>query len=112
MKNYVQPGNTITLAAPYAVTSGEGMLVGSLFGIAITSAAMGEPVEAVLVGVFDLKKTPSQAWSVGDKLYWDNAAREVTKTATGNSLIGTAIAAVGNGAAETVGRIRLNGTCV
>ena len=29
MKNYVQPGNTITLTAPYAVTSGDGLLVGS-----------------------------------------------------------------------------------
>ena len=34
MKNYVQPGNTITLTAPYAVTSGDGFLVGSIFGVA------------------------------------------------------------------------------
>ena len=30
MKNYVQPGNTITLTAPYAVASGDGLLVGSI----------------------------------------------------------------------------------
>ena len=29
MKNYVQPGNTITLTAPYAVTSGDGLLDGA-----------------------------------------------------------------------------------
>ena len=29
MKNYVQPGNTITLTAPYAVASGDGLLVGA-----------------------------------------------------------------------------------
>ena len=33
MKTYVQPGNTITLTAPYAVASGDGLLVGSIFGI-------------------------------------------------------------------------------
>ena len=33
MKNYVQPGNTITLTAPYAIASGDGLLVGSIFGI-------------------------------------------------------------------------------
>jgi predicted RecA/RadA family phage recombinase len=110
MKTSVQPGNTITLSAPYAVASGEGLLVGSLFGVAIANAALGEPVEAVLVGVIDLKKTASQAWGVGDKLYWDNTAREVTKTAAGNTLIGAAAAAVGNGSGETLGRIRLNGT--
>ena len=26
MKNYVQPGSTLTLTAPYAVTSGDGLL--------------------------------------------------------------------------------------
>ena len=31
MKTYVQPGNTITLTAPYAVVSGDGLLVGSIF---------------------------------------------------------------------------------
>ena len=30
MKTYVQPGNTITLTAPYAVASGDGLLVGSI----------------------------------------------------------------------------------
>ena len=108
MKSYVQPGNTITLAAPYAVASGDGLLVGAIFGVATAAAANGDPVETVLVGVFDLKKIASQTWSAGDKVYWDNTAKETTKTATSNTLIGAAIDAVGNGAGETVGRVRLN----
>ena len=56
MKNFVQPGNTITLTAPYAVVSGEGLLVGSIFGIASGVAAIAEPDETVLVGVFDITK--------------------------------------------------------
>ena len=34
MKNYIQPGNIITVTAPTGgVTSGTGLLVGNLFGI-------------------------------------------------------------------------------
>jgi len=108
MKNYVQPGNTITLTAPYDVASGDGLLVGSIFGVATGAAANGEAIEAALVGVFDLKKVGSQAWAVGDKIYWDNTAKETTKTTTSNTLIGVAIEAVGSGAGETIGRVRLN----
>ena len=110
MKNYVQPGKTITVAAPYAVSSGDGLLVGAIFGVATASSAIGEAVEAALVGVFDLKKAASQAWAVGDKVYWDNTAKETTKTATSNTLIGVAVEVVGNGASDTVGRLRLNGS--
>ena len=63
MKTYVQPGNTITLAAPAAVTSGSGVLVGAIFGIAAHDAASGDPLETVTDGVFDLNKIGSQAWA-------------------------------------------------
>jgi predicted RecA/RadA family phage recombinase len=108
MKNYVQPGNTITLTAPYAVSSGDGLLVGAIFGVATGSAGNGETIEAALVGVFDLTKVGSQAWAVGDKIYWDNTAKTTTKTTTSNTLIGVAVEAVGSGAGETLGRVRLN----
>ncbi len=110
MKNDVQPGNTITLTAPYAVASGDGLLVGSVFGVAAGGAANAETVEAALVGVFDLKKVASQAWVVGDKIYWDNTNKETTKTATSNTLIGVATETVANGAGDIVGRVRLNGS--
>ena len=109
-KNFVQPGSIITLTAPYAVTSGSGLLVGSIFGIATTDAVAGENIETTLVGVFDLKKVASQAWLQGDKIYWDNTNKETTKTATSNTLIGVAITAIGAGADEVIGRVRLNGS--
>lgn len=110
MKNYVQPGNTITLTAPYAVASGDGLLVGSIFGVAAGTAALGEAVEAALNGVYDLKKVASQAWAAGDKVYWDNTAKEATKTTTSNTVIGVAVVAVAGGAGDTIGRVRLNAT--
>lgn len=109
MKNYVQPGNTITLTAPYAVTPGDGLLVGSIFGVAAGTAALGEPVETALEGVYDLKKVASQAWAVGDKIYWDNTAKNTTKTLTSNTLIGVATDVVAGGATDLIGRVRLNG---
>ena len=108
MKNYVQPGNTITLTAPYAVASGDGLLVGAIFGVAAGTAALGETVEAALTGVYDLKKVASQAWAAGDKVYWDNTAKEATKTTTSNTLIGVAVVAVAGGASDIIGRVRLN----
>lgn len=108
MKNYVQPGNTISLTAPYAVTSGDGLLVGSIFGIASGDAALSEPVETALVGVFDLTKVGSQAWTVGAKVYWDDTNKRTTSVATSNTLIGVATEAVAGGAGDTIGRVRLN----
>ena len=110
MKNYIQPGHTITLTAPAAVTSGAGMLVGAIFGIAAHDAASGESVEALTVGVIDINKVGSQAWAVGDKVYWDNTNKRTTKTATDNTLIGVALVIVGGGADDTTGRVRLNGS--
>jgi len=108
-KNFVQPGNTITLTAPYAVTSGDGLLVGSIFGIASGDAALNEPVEVALSGVFDLTKVGSQAWTAGAKVYWDDTNKRATSVATSNTLIGVATEAVAGGAGDTIGRVRLNG---
>ena len=108
MKNFVQPGDTITLTAPYAVASGDGLLVGSIFGVAAGTAALGESVETALTGVFDITKIGSQAWTVGALVYWDDANRRCTTVATANLLIGVAAAAVAGGAGNTTGRVRLN----
>ena len=108
MKNYVQPGNTITLTAPYAVAAGDGLLVGSIFGVASGTAALGETVETALVGVYELKKLGSQAWAVGARIYWDNAARLATTVVASNTLIGAATEPVAGGANDTIDRVRLN----
>lgn len=110
MKNLVADGNTVTVAAPAAVTSGDGVLVGSMFGVAQTDAANGADVVIVTTGVFDLPKVGSQGWSVGVKVYWDNGNSQCTTATAGNTLIGVAVASVGNGVGDTTGRVRLNGS--
>jgi len=106
MKNFVMEGRTITLTAPYAVTSGQGLLVGSIFGVASADAAISTDVESVLEGVFTLTKATGAAWAVGALIYWDNAARNCTTTVATNKLIGVAQAAALSG--DVLGNVRLN----
>ncbi len=109
MKNYVQTGEVIDVPAPYALASGAGALVGSLFGVAQMAALINANVSLLTEGVFDLPKAASQAWTVGARVYWDDAAKACTTTASTNKLIGVATLAVGSGAGEIVGRVRLSG---
>ncbi|MGF7178432.1 DUF2190 family protein [Azospirillum doebereinerae] len=108
MKNYVQDGTTVSLTAPYDVASGGGLLVGALFGVAMSAAANGAAVQAVTRGVVTLPKTNAQAWTQGVKVYWDNTAKEATTASSSNTLIGCALVAAANPSAT--GTVRLNGT--
>lgn len=109
MKNFIMMGVALTLTAPYAVASGAGFQVGSIFAVATNAADNGATVEGMTAGVFDLVKVGSQAWAVGDKVYWDNGNKRCTSDGTAGMLIGTAVAAVASGANDTTGRVRLNG---
>lgn len=96
MKNFIQPGDCITIAAPYDVVSGAGALVGSLFGVASGDALSGADVVLCRTGVFSMAKVSAQAWTVGAKIYWDDTAKLCTTVSTSNSLIGVATAAAAN----------------
>lgn len=108
MKNLVrQKADNLTLPAPYAVVSGGGALIGSIFGVASTDAASGADCVFVTRGEFTFPKAASQAWTIGQKIYWDNTAKVMTSVATNNTLVGVATKAVGSSAGETVGQIKL-----
>ena len=95
--NYIQAGDVLTVAAPADVASGAGVLVGGLFGIAMTTVLSGADVEVKTTGVFEMAKTSAQAWAtVGLPIYWDNTAKEATTTATSNKLIGINVATADN----------------
>jgi predicted RecA/RadA family phage recombinase len=111
MRNFVQPGHTVTLPAPLGgCSSGDGILVGALFGIAAYNALAGADVETSLEGVYTLPKAAG-VLAAGQKVYWDPGSRNVAAAAaSGRVLIGAAVAAAG-GADATV-RVRLNGTSI
>ena len=109
MKNYLQPGNVITVTAPAALASGDGCLVGSLFGVACGTYIEGDAdAELAVVGVFELPKVSAQAWTAGAKVYWNATDKACTTMATGNTLIGAAVKAAANPSAT--GIVRLNGS--
>jgi predicted RecA/RadA family phage recombinase len=111
MQNYVQPGNTISLTAPYNRLSGEGAKVGSIFGVACGDVLSTIVGEFAVVGVFDLARATGagSAWTEGALIYWDDSAKVVTEHSTGNTLIGVGILPL-PADSDAAGRVRLNGS--
>lgn len=108
MKNWIQPGDQITVVAPSAIASGGlGVLVGSIFGVSVGPAANAADIEIATRGVFRLAKATGAAWTQGQRLYWDDTAKNVTGTVGTNKLIGVAAAAAASG--DTVGSVLLTG---
>ena len=109
-KNYVYSGDRITVAVPYAggVLSGQGVLVGGIFGVAAyDQLTQGGNVEAVTEGVFDLSKEPALAIAQGARLFGDTTNRRVTTASNGNFPIGAATAAAAG--ADTTVRAWIDG---
>jgi predicted RecA/RadA family phage recombinase len=107
MKNFIQPGHNVTVPAPATVSSGDGVQVGALFGVASTDAASGADVVICTTGVFTLPKAPTAVVTVGAALYWNSASGEVTVTANGNLFIGHAIKAAGNPSSTVAVRLSI-----
>jgi predicted RecA/RadA family phage recombinase len=108
--NFVQPGCNITvtnedITDAAALESGDGFLVGSLFGICLTDCAVGDDVVLATEGVWDIAKTSAEAWTVGQKIYWVVATSLASSTAGSNKQIGVAVAAAAN--PSSTGRVRL-----
>jgi predicted RecA/RadA family phage recombinase len=97
MKNFISKGQTLKVVAPYNRTAGQGVLVGSIFGVACNDATSGDDMEIDLVGEYAITKT-TDATTVGQRLYWDNTNKYLTTTASSNKLVGVAteIAATGD----------------
>lgn len=104
--NYIQPGAILTLTAPYDRLSGEGAQVGSIFGVATSDVDSGDPGEFDTEGVWSLAKTSAQAWTVGQKIYWDNGNKRCDSDGTVGMLIGVATAAATN--PSSTGYVKLN----
>lgn len=107
MNNYSQPGDVLTLTAPYDRESGEAAMVGSIFGVATSAVASGAEGEFMVVGVHELDKTSAQAWTQGDKLYWVTSTKLLSNLSGDGQLVGVATAAAAN--PSSTGMIRLGG---
>ena len=108
MKNYVQEGCYVEVTLPYARLSGEGVLVGSLFGVCVVDGASGASINIHTEGVYDLTAATGASTDavVGAKAYWDNTNKRITPVSTSNSYVGVFLAA--KATADAVARVRLN----
>lgn len=89
MKNFVQPGYIVDFTAPVGgVTSGTPVLFGTILAVPQTSAAAGESFAGAVSGVFELPKATSTTPAVGGVAYWDDTAKKITTTASGNTAVG------------------------
>jgi predicted RecA/RadA family phage recombinase len=106
MKNFIEEGDTLTVPAPSGgVLSGGLVIIGSLIGVAVATAAVGVAVAVKTKGVFELVKVSAQAWTIGAPIYWDAGASKTTTTSSGNTLIGYATEVAAN--PSSVGRVRI-----
>lgn len=106
--SFIADGDVVYLTAPYAVSGGSGALVTSIFGVAVRDLASGEAGGFKVAGIFYLAKTTGTAWTAGDRLYWDDSGKKLTKTATAGQLVGVCTTDAASG--DAFGYIRLNST--
>lgn len=102
MKAYKQEGEILSVAAPYALASGEAFRLGSLFLVALKAAASGETVAASRMGVFSIKKLSTAVVTVGAKLNWNATNKELQLTTSDLDGVATAVEAAGNGVTSVV----------
>jgi predicted RecA/RadA family phage recombinase len=109
--NYVQPGETVTLTCPAGgISSGQGLVVGNVFGIAAYDALESAGVEVQLVGVWTLPKAAGVI-NEGAGVWWDDSAKAVKNASSAGLFpIGVAVAAAGD--TDTTCTVRLNGVSV
>lgn len=90
MKNFVQKGNYLEVTAPAAIASGEGVLIGDLFGVAVTDIANSENGILSVDGVYEIAKAidVGSGGTIWAPAYFDATQKKVTAIATGNTQIG------------------------
>lgn len=97
MKNFIHDDNVVEQIAPVGgVTSGVGVLIGQLFGVAQNTAAATESFGLCFRGVVSIKKTSALALAAGAAVYWDDTAKEVNATSASQKEVGVVLVAAGN----------------
>jgi predicted RecA/RadA family phage recombinase len=111
MKNFIQPGDVVTVAAPGNVKSGDLIIVGALAGVCATDGGTGDEVEIALVGVFELPKAAGEI-NAAAAVWFDNVTNHnvVNASSAGLFPVGVAVAHAATGDATV--RVRLSGVPV
>jgi len=101
--NKIQDGKVLALVAAATIASGELILVGKLAGVADAKAETGETYQLDTEGVYEVPKTSSVVFTVGDVAYGKGDGG-VNATNT-NPMVGHVVEDAGNG--TTTVKVRL-----
>lgn len=90
MKNYVQNGDYLEITAAATISSGDGVLVGDLFGVAMTDIANGAKGTLAVKGVYEIAKATDvgSGGTIWTPAYFDATQKKVTAIASGNVQVG------------------------
>lgn len=85
-----------------AVSAGDVIVSGDCCLVAHLDIASGDLGAVTLHGgVYTVPKATGEVWAIGDSVYYDESAENLTKTATDNVLFGRAAAAAISGATSS-----------
>ena len=90
---YTHEGKVIDVTAPHDIKVGDVVVMGDLIGVANVTAQTGELLGLSVSGVFQMTAKSDDIIEVGNKLYWDDTAKELTLTADSNTFVGVATTA-------------------
>lgn len=107
-KNQSSRGQILTLTAPAGgVVSGTPVLIAGLLVIPQTTQAAGEKFAGASEGVWEIAKENTTAvFTEGERVYWDDTAKEVDESAAGRFEVGTAVEAAGATAATALVKLK------
>ncbi|NRA62967.1 MAG: DUF2190 family protein [Pseudobacteriovorax sp.] len=73
MKNFIQPGHALTIKnSPVAASSGDQILIGSIFGVSVADVEEGGNLVLQIEGVFWFRKNRSEVITTGQQLSVDS----------------------------------------
>lgn len=70
---YIQPGDVLEIIATAAISSNDVVKTGSLIGVALGDAAIGETARISICGVFEASCPSAEDITQGAPLYFDEA---------------------------------------
>lgn len=112
MKNFVSPGDLMTVTAPATVTAGQIVVVGTnLVGVAESDAASGTPVVIATRGIFTLPADVTAATAaVGQFATHHTTNNTISVTAPGAGYVKLGVFAAPKVNGDTTVTVRLNGS--
>jgi predicted RecA/RadA family phage recombinase len=88
MKNFPGDGQLIDFRVTTDIVAGQAYYINDIVVVAAASGKSGTRVPMLTAGMVELPKKLGDVLSQGQLVYWDNANKWVTATASGNKRMG------------------------